>query len=274
MSAPKTSKRFASLRPESKATIGEKLQFWRDTRRDTYSILSDKTQSSRDQLWEDWQAFFSQIGEDPEQIWLDLCDNKDEARSLCLVFLEVCVENSQTLRPVLGPEENAYVQTITSANALLQIWKGLIAHADEKVLDQARKRDPKNRAHWTLKYTNHDGGRNRGPANRVASAFTRPFTSVEDLLTLPRLEGVDYLEVSWKPEMADKEIIPIKYHQYYKIWRLVNLAAGFRDGLRPTSMRVGAGARIVPGRAPRLYVALPPQKIPGPLTIKVNARMP
>lgn len=67
---------------------------------------------------------------------------------------------------------------------------------------------------------------------------------MEDLLTLPRLEGVDYLEVSWKPEMAEKEIIPIKYHQYYKIWNLVIVAAGFRDGLRPTSMRVGAGARI------------------------------
>lgn len=114
-------------------------------------------------------SFFSHIGENPEQIWLDLCDNQDEARNLCLVFLEVCVENSQALRPVLGPEENAYVQTITSANALLQIWKGLIAHADEKVLDKARKRDPKNRSHWKLKYTNHDGGRNRGPANRVAS---------------------------------------------------------------------------------------------------------
>jgi hypothetical protein len=36
----------------------------------------------------------------------------------------------------------------------------------------------------------------------------------------------------------------MNYFQYNKIWNLTILAAGFREGMRPYSMRVGAGARL------------------------------
>jgi hypothetical protein len=85
------------------------------------------------------------------------------------VFLEACVDNSKVLRPVLGPEEYAEVQTITSANSVLKIWKTLLARADSTVLNRQRQLDPRNRSHWTLRYSSRHAARNTGPAHDVAS---------------------------------------------------------------------------------------------------------
>lgn len=109
------------------------------------------------------------LQEDPEQVWLDLCDGLPKAKNLCMVFLEACVDNSKVLRPTLGPEEYVEVQTITSANAVLRIWKELLAHADDTVLSKQRQHDPRNRSHWTLRYSSRLAARNTGPAHAVAS---------------------------------------------------------------------------------------------------------
>jgi hypothetical protein len=78
----------------------------------------------------------------------------------------------------------------------------------------------------------------------VDGAFATPFTSVAEILERPKLEDVDYVPLKWKNEFHGRMIFPMKYSQYNKIWNLVILAAGFREGMRPYSMRVGAGARL------------------------------
>ncbi|MFD2317082.1 DUF3435 domain-containing protein [Halomonas organivorans] len=70
------------------------------------------------------------------------------------------------------------------------------------------------------------------------------FKSLDDILDSPNLENVDYLTLAWKEEMLDRPIIPIDYYRYLQIWHKTILAAGFRDDLRPYSLRVGAGARL------------------------------
>lgn len=69
-----------------------------------------------------------------------------------------------------------------------------------------------------------------------------------EMLERPHLEGVDYVPLEWKEEFLntekEKKIIPIKYAQYNKLWHLTIAAAGFREGMRPYAMRVGAGARL------------------------------
>lgn len=80
------------------------------------------------------------------------------------------------------------------------------------------------------------------------NAFDPPFKSIAEILERPHLEDVDYLPLKWKEEFLDpdkeKKIIPIQYSQYNKLWHLTITAAGFREDMRPSSMRVGAGARL------------------------------
>lgn len=189
MASKASSKRFSSSKLEaSKDAAFTSLKFWEDNHRQGSAVLSPKTQAAQDQLWEDWRwyvlipsnpgsqrlliycSYLTEVlQEDPEKVWLDLCDGLPRARNICLVFLEACVDNSKVLRPTLGSEEYAEVQTITSANAVLKIWKALLARADRTVLNRQRQHDPKNRSHWTLRYSSRQAARNTGPAYDVGS---------------------------------------------------------------------------------------------------------
>ncbi|KAK4221297.1 hypothetical protein QBC38DRAFT_550101 [Podospora fimiseda] len=75
-------------------------------------------------------------------------------------------------------------------------------------------------------------------------AFKAGYQSFEDLLKTPRLENTECLELEWKEEMLEKEIFPIDYDVYLKLWNRLWLVAGNRDKIRPYSLRVGAGAAL------------------------------
>ncbi|KAK4220625.1 hypothetical protein QBC38DRAFT_493849, partial [Podospora fimiseda] len=75
-------------------------------------------------------------------------------------------------------------------------------------------------------------------------AFKARCQSFEDLLKTPRLENTDCLELDWKEEMLEKDIFPIDYDVYLKLWNRLWLVAGIRDKIRPYSLRVSAGAAL------------------------------
>ncbi|KAK7408680.1 hypothetical protein QQX98_009148 [Neonectria punicea] len=120
-------------------------------------VLVPKSQDRRDQLWEDWNTYFRHVlAQDPDRIWLDLCDGLSGAFDHCRLFLSTLVDRAIAVRPRLGPEEYAEVRTITSANTVLDIWKHLVGQADTTVLQQKRQSDPRNKSHWSLRYSTRE----------------------------------------------------------------------------------------------------------------------
>jgi hypothetical protein len=114
---------------------------------------------------------------DPDSIWLDLCLNSDLATSRCRAFLRGYVEDSVQEIPTLGPEETVKKRTITSANSLLQVWRGLIARADATVLKHKRREDPSKKDTWTLKFMDHSNRQGRGPVFEISRVSQTPALS-------------------------------------------------------------------------------------------------
>jgi 6-pyruvoyl-tetrahydropterin synthase len=102
------------------------------------------------------------VGINPDQIWLDLCLGKEDAKSHCRVFLTSRVVQSKQYFVVLGPEEYEHRRTMNSASSVTQVWRELIAQADSTVLREKRRTDPDNRHIWRLKFIDHTNQRAKG----------------------------------------------------------------------------------------------------------------
>jgi hypothetical protein len=78
------------------------------------------------------------------------------------------------------------------------------------------------------------------------NAFEAGFTSPEQLRNpvLAVSPYVDYVPLTWKETVLDKPIIPISYDTFLRVWKLTLHASGFREILRPYSLRVGASGKL------------------------------
>ncbi|KAI8674512.1 C2H2-type domain-containing protein [Fusarium keratoplasticum] len=77
-------------------------------------------------------------------------------------------------------------------------------------------------------------------------AFATKFTSCEEVLYPKNLleDHIDYVPLKWKDDIVDQPVFPLDYKLYWRIWHRVLEVAGLREGLRPYSIRVGAGGRL------------------------------
>lgn len=95
----------------------------------------------------------------------------------------------------------------------------------------------------------------------VDDAFEAHFPSVEDFLNRPKLkDNQDYMQLNWKDEMLDQQILQVSYDQYRNIWNSTVQAAGCREPIRPYATRVGAGARLDGELARTHSISLTPDK--------------
>lgn len=113
-------------------------------------------------------SFFTRVlEEDPEQVWIGLCGNQEDAKSRCQLFLKYYVASSSRVKPGSG-EENGDFQSITSARTVDHVWKELVGHANETVLARKRDENPAEAWRWVLKYTDSKSGRLCGPVTQVS----------------------------------------------------------------------------------------------------------
>ena len=83
-----------------------------------------------------------------------------------------------------------------------------------------------------------------GSTRTLKSDFEAGYRSLKDLPNTTRLENTESLELEWKEEMLQKEILPVDYDVCLKLWSHLCLVAGNRDTIRPCLLRVGAGAAL------------------------------
>lgn len=76
------------------------------------------------------------------------------------------------------------------------------------------------------------------------NAFHTPVDSLGDLLSRPNLGSQRRLRVKWKDEILDRPIFPIDYPTFRHLWNRITFVAGYRESVRPYSLRVGAGNRL------------------------------
>ncbi|EEY24057.1 conserved hypothetical protein [Verticillium alfalfae VaMs.102] len=123
------------------------------------------TRKQRQSSYQKWQNFFRNVlGLNPDDIWLRLCDGNPESIGYCQAFLHDYVVNSLEKRVSLGPEEYELARTVTCTKTILEVWKGLVRHADDHVLQAKRRSDPKKSAHWTLSVSE----RCTGPVSKIS----------------------------------------------------------------------------------------------------------
>ncbi|EEY23992.1 conserved hypothetical protein [Verticillium alfalfae VaMs.102] len=93
------------------------------------------TRKQRQNIFQKWQIYFRNVlGMDPDDIWLQLCDESFKAIEYCQAFLQDYVVYSVEQRIALGPQEYDDVRTVTCTKTVLEAWKGLVRYADEQVL--------------------------------------------------------------------------------------------------------------------------------------------
>lgn len=73
---------------------------------------------------------------DLAEVWFGVCHVLEEAKSYCQTFLQSYFENSEELRPCMGPGEYKWERTVTSAASVLGVWRSLIGMADSTVLKE------------------------------------------------------------------------------------------------------------------------------------------
>lgn len=113
-------------------------------------------------------SYFGLLGIEPDSVWLDLCRRDDTTKRRCVAFLKAYVKDSVHEVPVLGPQETELRRTVTSAHSLLNVWRGLIAHADATVLLKKRQEDPANKNTWRLKFMDHTNRLGQGPVYEIS----------------------------------------------------------------------------------------------------------
>lgn len=101
---------------------------------------------------------------DPDQLWVDLCQNDFNAKRYCMAFLKLYVKCSVRKRLTLGPEEYIEETAVKSCRSLNTVWKALIAAADSNVLLPKRSQNNLENYLMTLKRPkNYPGSADSGP---------------------------------------------------------------------------------------------------------------
>lgn len=166
--APPPKRRFVQSTEIRKAKHDEAMRFWSDQPLDDIQEVTKETSDSRKRMMVDWEDYFKRLNIDPDEIWLDLCYNKDNAKDLARAFLTEYVQESQDATVVLGPEERIEQRSVTSALSLLGVWRSLVAVADRTVLARLRKLEPFHNPAWRLKWMDNTSRKGSGAVFEVS----------------------------------------------------------------------------------------------------------
>ncbi|KAF6781998.1 hypothetical protein CSOJ01_16038 [Colletotrichum sojae] len=126
--------------------------------------VREKTNSQRQSVMEKWEMFARDYLEiDPDQVWYDLCDEKESAANPIQSFLESYARQSMERRICLGPKEYEWTPTVKTAVTMMEVWKNLLSCADATVLQTKRRQDQENKTRWRLAFTEGEAkGKRRG----------------------------------------------------------------------------------------------------------------
>ncbi|KAF2254145.1 hypothetical protein BU26DRAFT_134336 [Trematosphaeria pertusa] len=71
-------------------------------------------------------------------------------------------------------------------------------------------------------------------------AFEADYQSIDEMLSTPNLETVDYVHLKWKKDKLEDPIFPMSYTSFWRTLRRVLLVAGFNTLARIYAFRLGA----------------------------------
>ncbi|KAM7210532.1 Protein of unknown function (DUF3435) domain containing protein [Rhypophila decipiens] len=144
---------------------------------DDTPAISSKFQEVRNSWWRQWEIYARNILQldDPDDIWIQLCQHNPHAQRICQSFLIHYVENATEYRVALGPEERVECRLVQSTVTMLEVWKGLVQEVDARVLKRKRSEDRQNRLTWTLRWSN-GAERGNGPVYEISLWITNELT--------------------------------------------------------------------------------------------------
>ncbi|GKU05242.1 unnamed protein product [Fusarium langsethiae] len=133
---------------------------------DDNSRFSDKVQSLRVRVWNEWEEYTKVSEIDGKYIWRQLCEGVSTAVQEFRSFLEYYIASSTRMVPSLGPNEYEEERTVNSAATIQDVWSALVSVANDKVLRGIRVQFPEHRQVYVLRFTTR-GGHDAGPAGQV-----------------------------------------------------------------------------------------------------------
>lgn len=130
-------------------------------------------------IFYNWHSFHTEFYPeiDPDQVWLDLCLDDDDAKGKIKIFLQYYIKSSGRWEVCLGPEEYSWQREITSAISVTEAWKCMVCEAHATVLAEKRKTDRLRRNLWCLVFKERDALGPVAGISRVCSDGTAfPFS--------------------------------------------------------------------------------------------------
>jgi len=126
------------------------------------TFSSDIPLSRNELLTEHETSWISHYGKcSLEQVWLDLCCDKQEAKAVMIAFLNYYIRTSVEDCLVLGSAEVITIQTVGCTRYILEVWKNLVMEADNTVLRDMRQKHPEEQGKWKLRWEPHRMSRDR-----------------------------------------------------------------------------------------------------------------
>ncbi|KAL1850467.1 hypothetical protein Daus18300_012881 [Diaporthe australafricana] len=145
-------------------------------------IVSKGKKAQRERVLRTWKEFHEEFypDVDPDQVWVDLCLDKDDAKARIKIFLQYYIKSSGRWEVCLGPEEYSWQREITSAISVTEAWKCMVCEAHATVLYEKRRAHPLQRALWALAFKERD---KTGPVAEISRWIAGPLSTQFNLVT-------------------------------------------------------------------------------------------
>ncbi|KAI6082452.1 hypothetical protein F4821DRAFT_247161 [Hypoxylon rubiginosum] len=205
---------------------------------DDKPFVGDDTLKERDRLWCAWTQFCDDTRGDSRNAWLTFVKHPEtsEGQAPFRAFLRTYVETSVQRRPVLDSREYEWKRMVNSAFSLTEVWRRIVASAENHIMRHQRKDYPSQAETWRLRWISKDEGSRQGPAYRIVRWIFVELAPEIGLETVPTYQKTEMtstdvgvaLDTLWlrANDIPCKPITRVSFHA------MVLLAAigGFRPG--------------------------------------------
>ncbi|KAH6653544.1 hypothetical protein BKA67DRAFT_323734 [Truncatella angustata] len=178
---------------EKKAKSREYTTVYQTQEIDVSPFVAPSTAKARNKIWGEWLQHCEDASTESVSAWTMFLRNSQssEGQAPFRAFLRTYVESSVKKTLVLGPEEFVYVRTVDMAFTVQEVWRRLVAAAENHVMSALRQQYPSEASTWRLRWMSKEEGKKEGPAFRIVQWIFQELAPEIGLCTDPSYRKIE-----------------------------------------------------------------------------------